>query len=566
MKTLFSRMRESSGTMSRRKTSLFIEPLESRTLFSVANISQNPMMAESNEGTIAVNARNPSRLFAAYNEFQNDEVVGVGASYSTDGGASWQPSDLAALLPSLGDPDAAFDQFGNLFFAYLSQPDAMGNTYVVVAESFNSGASFARSIRFDSFPADQPKVATGPAGIIAPAQVVISWEAVPSQAIYARAAAVLDFGDVDMFGGAQQVPNSAGSPGNVAIGPDGTVMVDWHTTANLQGPSTVYGATARPLLIFGFNAPFEITTSQVGLHTRLGDPGPLFDDSEGISVEPNLAWDRSGGSHDGRIHVVYTDLREAGSQDSNIYARYSDDQGRTWSAPAKVNDDLTVNSQFLPQIALDQTTGNVALAWYDARNSPDNTTVELYASVSTDGGGTWLPNRMLSSGDSDSHASMNNNNFGDYNEMDAFGGYFYPIWADNSGQLDPTPNNLPSFDMATVQAAFSAFGGPPPSRMVMGAHPVPGSPVQAVALQNEGHAEASENFLLTSITLARQPALIFRVDVSALLHGALATGRAIAPPHEGWHIPRWTIVKLNGSKPGDGDLSESAIDGNTDDF
>ena len=38
-------------------------------------------------------------------------------------------------------------------------------------------------------------------------------------------------------------------------------------------------------------------------------------------------------------------------------------------APAvRVNDDATTNSQFLPKIALDPTTGDLAVVWYDSRN------------------------------------------------------------------------------------------------------------------------------------------------------------------------------------------------------
>ena len=34
----------------------------------------------------------------------------------------------------------------------------------------------------------------------------------------------------------------------------------------------------------------------------------------------------------------------------------------------RVNHDRTANSQFLPKISLDPTTGNIAVVWYDSRN------------------------------------------------------------------------------------------------------------------------------------------------------------------------------------------------------
>ena len=56
------------------------------------------------------------------------------------------------------------------------------------------------------------------------------------------------------------------------------------------------------------------------------------------------------------------------SDDTNIYVRYSDDNGMTWSNGVRVNDDNTTNSQFMPKISLDQTTGQIAVVWYDSRN------------------------------------------------------------------------------------------------------------------------------------------------------------------------------------------------------
>ena len=66
----------------------------------------------------------------------------------------------------------------------------------------------------------------------------------------------------------------------------------------------------------------------------------------------------------------------------------------------RVNDDPIGNgkSQFLPRIALDQTTGNIAVSFYDCRNSSTNGAAEVWASVSTDGGVTFSSNVKVSKG------------------------------------------------------------------------------------------------------------------------------------------------------------------------
>ena len=90
--------------------------------------------------------------------------------------------------------------------------------------------------------------------------------------------------------------------------------------------------------------------------------------SRSVDAEANLAWDRTGGLYDGRVYLVYTNEMPDESNNTDIYLRFSDDSGTTWSSPVRVNDDLSTNSQFLPEIAVDQTTGYLAVSWHDARN------------------------------------------------------------------------------------------------------------------------------------------------------------------------------------------------------
>src|SRR5207237_2099841 len=87
-----------------------------------------------------------------------------------------------------------------------------------------------------------------------------------------------------------------------------------------------------------------------------------------VDAEPGLAWDGTGGPHNGRVYLVYTLEHPNESNNTDIEVSRSDDNGATWSAPVRVNDDATTNSQFLPKIALDPTSGKLAVVWYDSRN------------------------------------------------------------------------------------------------------------------------------------------------------------------------------------------------------
>src|SRR5262249_20426288 len=153
-----------------------------------------------------------------------------------------------------------------------------------------------------------------------------------------------------------------GSFGNIAIGPSGQVMVTYQSPSGGQGPSTIYvNLDANGLAAGGFGSRIKVTTTNVGGFDYI----PAQPDRS-VDAEANLVYDRSGGAHNGRVYLVYTDESPNESNNTDIFERYSDNNGTTWSAPLRVNDDTGTNSQFLPMIAVDQTTGNVAIAWYDA--------------------------------------------------------------------------------------------------------------------------------------------------------------------------------------------------------
>ena len=181
-----------------------------------------------------------------------------------------------------------------------------------------------------------------------------------------------------------------------------------------------------------------------------------------MDAEVGLAWDRSGAPHNGRVYAVYTKEQRNESDDMDIYVRYSDDNGATWSAGVRVNDDNTRNSQFLPKISLDQTTGNIAVVWYDSRNDQGtggagdtdgipNTDAQLWGAFSTNGGTSFTPNLQISAGTSNSHDSGNHIDYGDYSGVSFFGGVAHPAWSDNSNSTGNNPDGaLHQLDIYTA--------------------------------------------------------------------------------------------------------------------
>jgi hypothetical protein len=147
----------------------------------------------------------------------------------------------------------------------------------------------------------------------------------------------------------------------------------------------------------------------------------------------------------------------------DIMVQYSDNDGASWNTAVRVNDDTGTTSQFNPRISLDPTTGFLAAAWYDCRhdkgdhgpgdtNGVPNDDITIYASVSKDGGATFLPNRRISRGVSNDDQAQNGIDYGDYEGL-AFqsGSYFY-VWADNSNSTGDNPDGtLNQLDIYTAR-------------------------------------------------------------------------------------------------------------------
>ena len=232
-------------------------------------------------------------------------------------------------------------------------------------------------------------------------------------------------------------------------------MVTYQKAENGQGGTDVYTAVDTDGLgPSGFNTPVLVAHSRVGGFDSIpAQPDRTIDD------EANLAWDRSGGAHNGRAYLVWTQESPSESDNTDIELQHSDDNGATWSPAVKVNDDHTVNSQYLPAIALDQTTGNVALSWYDTRNdlgtggSGDtdgipNDDFQVWGTDSTNGGATFAPNFRISAGTSNAIDANSFFDVGDYSHAAFVGGTFWPAWSDNSNSTGTNPDGtLHQFDL-----------------------------------------------------------------------------------------------------------------------
>lgn len=103
----------------------------------------------------------------------------------------------------------------------------------------------------------------------------------------------------------------------------------------------------------------------------------------------SLAYDPAIVSH-GELSVA---LWKDGTS-NEIFAAHSDGRGLNWSAPVRVDDDLSGSSKYVSARSLAVADGVLYAAWRDARNGD----LDVYFARSTDGGNSWSSSVRMDDG------------------------------------------------------------------------------------------------------------------------------------------------------------------------
>ncbi|TMK96757.1 MAG: exo-alpha-sialidase [Actinobacteria bacterium] len=439
------------------------------------SIDVSVMPGNEAENAVAVNPTNPLNVVAM--STLPDVPSGLFEGVSFDGGQTWTRSVIGTggdLGEICCDEQLTFDPYGNLWMTYLLNT----NGDILIALSTDGGLTLDKVAEIvptkptgskapsNAHPkrlrgstkgvlGDQPSISAGPDG------VWVSWTSFPSTVVEASGAAVSGLGLHGSFSAPEAVPtaNGKGDFGDTVVGPDGQVMVTYQDQTNGQGGSRIYTAVDPDGLGgTGFGNPRFLARSRVG-----GFDYIAAQPDRSVDAEANLAFDRSGGLHDGRIYAIWTQEVKNESDDTDIMFQSSDDNGATWTPAVRLNDDATKNSQFNPAIAVDQATGFVGVGWYDARNDlgnggPGDTDgvrnddAQFWATFSTDGGATFASNFQVSQGASNAADTESGFDYGDYTHAAFQSNTFYPAWSDNSNSTGDNPDGtLHQLDLYTAK-------------------------------------------------------------------------------------------------------------------
>lgn len=418
---------------------------------SAATINISKFAGNQSESFVVINPTNPLNVVAFSNEASSNNTF---RAYSFDGGVTWTKGDINVGAACCDGQAVAFDSFGNLFLVYID--NTLGKIQLI--NSTNGGVSFSAPTTVGTGGIDQPSLAAGNGSIW------VDWNSGGN--MVARGAPVSGLGTFGPFAALQSIPSASGSFGGIAVGPGaggtGKVIVVYQSPTSGQGPATIF-ANVDPdgLGASGFGSRITITSTNVG-----GFDFIPAQNGRSIDAECGVAWDATGGTFNNRIYLVYVDETPDESNNTDIMVRTSDNDGTTWSAAKKVNDDATTRSQFNPYISLDETSGAIGVTFHDCRN--DNGTLgtngvanddaQYFATFSTDGGATFAANTQLSCGFSNAADAANGIDYGDYVGTDTYCGVVFGVWADNSNCTGDNPaGTLNSFDLNAKSLSFGAL-------------------------------------------------------------------------------------------------------------
>jgi hypothetical protein len=407
-----------------------------------------PLSDLEHESTVAVNPSNPSQV-AIFAATLRGFGYGLLEVASLDGGKTWGygPVFIATGPPglpeALADVQAAYDAVGNLFLCYTTP----NNASIELAKSRDGGLTWTHVQTFigsGSPPfVDRPIIATGPGGNYGTSSVWIMYI------------------DGNAEGHLTVAGAPVGSDGNLTSGFISYTPGDSTVVGHLSpvGTGLAVGPTGKVLMAYESRYEPILAKRQIFINVDADGLGPtqptlssaaqfqvFMDSFHNIPAMPNhtvsrvpiVAWDRNpNSSHSNRKYLAFADTLTAETWQTNldIYVRWSDDDSgatATWSSPVRINDDSTLNSQFLPGIAVDQTSGRVAVSWYDCRNDNQNRLSWFFAAVSTDFATPPPRNCQLSiTGSFPIQANCPCcawQNYGDYSGLAFHGGYVFPSW------------------------------------------------------------------------------------------------------------------------------------------
>jgi hypothetical protein len=400
-----------------------------------------------NEPSISVNPTDGNKMMIAWRQFNsiNSDFRQAGWGYTTDAGMHWTfPGVLQSVFRS--DPVTKSDEAGNFFYLSLQSTQAESFFCDDVWRSTNGGQTFT----------EQSPDEAGHGGDK-------EWFTIDTTSgtghgfLYQfwTGFFACDFGE---FNRSIDSGVTWQAPINIPNSPD-TGAMDVDTNGNLflaGGGAPFYCVRSSNAQNPGVTPTFDRVTS-VNLGGDLIQGGI---NGIGLCGQTFVAIDRSGGATNNNVYVLASVLPSGRGTTDVMFARSTDD-GLTFSAPIRINDDPNPQNDWhwFGTLAV-APNGRIDVVWYDTRNGGNHINSQLFYSWSTDGGLTWAPDIAVSNVFNPQAGFAQNNKIGDY----------ITIVSDNTGgnvayaaTYNVNPNAVGGHEQDVYYVRVSPSGGGTPT-------------------------------------------------------------------------------------------------------
>ncbi len=145
---------------------------------------------------------------------------------------------------------------------------------------------------------------------------------------------------------------------------------------------------------------------------------------------------------------------------TRVWFSRSTNGGATWSAPVKINNQAGLNDQFNQWMAVDESTGGIAITYYDTVNDSGRKKTDLWYQSSNDDGASWSAAQKVTGGTTDETISGadSGNQYGDYNSLSGNLSTFFPSWTDRRNNAREEIWTSKIVDSFTVTPHMSTSG------------------------------------------------------------------------------------------------------------
>jgi hypothetical protein len=438
--------------------------------------TQDPSGAGQHETLIAVNPLDAGNAVVVVKDYR---VAGVERNYldtTTDGGLTWQEQPFPRPVPDLPtdtDPTVFFRRDGRAYLVWTSSRD-FSSGGLFCAWSDDGGLTWTTPVAITPPQAhfdDKAWLAFDATGGSRDGTIYAAWTRFGNAEIVA--ARSTDGGAT--WGQTQIISNGASTLNNDGaqplVLPDGSVIIVFlHDASPGQQGSLVLARSTDGGVSWLPNVP---------LFAIVQPPFTLPGENWRIFTYHSLAYDPVRGW----LTVIWPDYRDGATEGINILLSRSTDQGATWTAPQRLNDDPPgqIRDQWFPALAA-APDGRLTALWRDRRADPANRLYHALARASTDGGLTWEPGTPVSSVPSDPNLNIppGSEGIGDYIGLSAGPGVVWGAWTDvrngdqdiYTARLRFTPQPLPSPTPTPIPTA-TATASPSPSACALQFNDVP---------------------------------------------------------------------------------------------